>query len=63
MNALVYVMAFIVENYKVDQDNFEVFLLGHFIKHKPLISEECNNVHDELGVSFYVKQLCCSAYC
>ena len=26
--------------------NFEAFHRGHFIKHKPLISEECNRLHD-----------------
>ena len=28
-------------SYSKNMANFEVFLLGHFIKHKPLISEEC----------------------
>ena len=39
-------------------------LLGHFIKHKPLISEEwlCNIINSYTGLWFFSKILCCCVY-
>ena len=39
-----------------DRENFEGILLGHFIKHRPLISEECICIH--FLVIYWMNETC-----